>query len=244
MLKPIEKKSLSDAVFEQLRTAIVSGHLEVGSTLPAERALCEMLNVNRGAVREGLKKLEQARLIATQHGGGSRVLDFRETAGLDLIAPLITTQDGRIDAEIVRGVMELRSALGADIARRCAQRSPGRAVRLKALAEQMRGESSLEALLSLNLEFWSTAVDGANNMAYRLVYNSVRDLLAQMPAAFAAMLSEETQDARTHLRIAEAIASGEVDDAEFYTRDLMSRGEARVSAVVAMFAAEEAEQTR
>lgn len=232
MLRPIEKKTLADAVFEQIRGEIIAGKLEAGATLPAERQLCEMLNVNRGAVREALKKLEQARLIATQHGGGSRVLDFREVGGLDLIASLIASPSGRLDAEVVRGVMELRSALGADIARRCAARAPDRAARLLELAEQMSREKSLDVLLTLNLDYWSEAVDGSHNMAYRLVYNTMRDLLAQLPQVFAALLSEETRDHATHRRIAEAIAAGEADDAELYTRDLMSRGETAVSAAV------------
>ena len=64
-----------------------------------------------------------------------------------------------------------------------------------------------------------------------LKLEEVRDLLDELRTMFATMLSEETTDAETHRRIAEAIAKGEVDDAEFYARDLMSRGEERVSRV-------------
>ncbi len=232
MLKPVEKKSLSEAVFEQLRDEIVSGRMEAGSALPAERALGEMLNVNRGAVREALKKLEQARLIQISHGGATRVLDFHETGGLDLIAALVTRTDGRVDAKVARGVMELRSALGADIARRCAQRSPERSTALFEIVKRMgRADGDLGELLELNLEFWTELVDGSRNVAYRLAYNTVRDLLGELSTLFAAMLAEETTDLATHRRIAEAVRDSEVDDAEFYARDLMSRGEERVSKV-------------
>lgn len=232
MLKPVEKKSLSDAVFEQLRDEIVSGRMEPGSALPAERALCEMLDVNRGAVREALKKLEQARLVSIQHGGATRVLDFRETGGLDLMAALVMRSDGSVDGKVARGVMELRSALGADIARRCAERSPGRGPALLEIAQRMEGAGrDLEALLSLNVEFWTKLVDGSNNVAYRLAFNSVRDLLEEMANVFATILAEETTDVATHRRIAEAVRDGEVDDAEFYTRDLVSRGELRVGKI-------------
>lgn len=236
MLKPVEKKSLSEAVFEQLRDEIVSGRMEPGSTLPAERALCEMLDVNRGAVREALKKLEQARLVSIQHGGATRVLDFRETGGLDLLATLVTDPRGRVDAKVARGVMELRSALGSDIARRCAQRHPETAERLLEIVAQMDAtpKDQLEALMELNMSYWTELVDGSNNVAYRLVYNSVRDLLDELSSVFAAMLADETTDVETHRRIAEAVRDGEVDDAEFYARDLMSRGEERVSAFAEM----------
>lgn len=230
MLKPVEKKVLSEAVFEQLRDEIVSGRIEPGAALPAERALCEMLNVNRGAVREALKKLEQARLISIQQGGATRVLDFRETGGLDLIAALVMRANGQIDAKVARGVMELRSALGADIARRCAHREPERgAVLLEVVARMEEADGDLEALLALNLEFWTELVDGSRNVAYRLAFNSVRDLLGELRSVFASLLAVETTDVDTHRRIAQAVARGEIDDAEFYARDLMSRGEARMS---------------
>lgn len=239
MLKPVEKKSLSDAVFEQLRDEIVSGRMEAGSTLPAERALCEMLNVNRGAVREALKKLEQARLVQIQHGGATRVLNFHETGGLDLIATLVMRSDGQINPKVARGVMELRSALGSDIARRCAQRDPGRSVALFDVATRMESAGDdLGALLELNMEFWTELVDGSGNVAYRLAYNTVRDLLDELSSAFAAMLSEETTDIETHRRIATAVRDGEVDDAEFYARDLMSRGEERVSRIAQLISPE------
>jgi DNA-binding FadR family transcriptional regulator len=228
MLKPVEKKSLSDAVFEQLRDEIVSGRMEPGSTLPAERALCDMLNVNRGAVREALKKLEQAKLISIRHGGGSRVLDFRETGGLDLIASLVMNADGSVNPNVARGVMELRSALAADIARRCAEREPERGEALRSIVGRMeQGDPSLEELLELDMEFWDQLVDGTGNVAYRLAYNTVRDLLAEMSSVFATLLAEEITDAETHRLIAEAVAASEVDDAEFYTRDVVTRGELR-----------------
>lgn len=240
MLKPVEKKSLADAVFEQLRDEIVSGRMEPGSKVPAERALCEMLNVNRGAVREALKKLEQSRLVSITHGGATRVLDFRETGGLDLIAALIFRQDGSVDTAVARGVMELRSAIGADIARRCAEREPERSTQLLELVEEMEdGTPSLEDLLRLNFAFWDACVDGSHNVAYRLAFNTVRDLLDEMSHVFATILSDETTDPDTHREIAEAIQNGELDDAEFYTRDLMARGERRVGKIADLIDADE-----
>ena len=243
MLKPVEKKSLSEAVFEQLRDEIVSGRMQPGSTLPAERALCDMLNVNRGAVREALKKLEQARLISIQHGGATRVLDFRETGGLDLVAALILRRDGSVDTGVARGVMELRSAIGADIARRCAERTPDHGdVLLDVVARMETGEPSLEELLALNFEFWDACIDGSKNVAYRLAFNTVRHLLDEMSHVFATILAEETTDAETHRKIAEAITTGDVDDAEFYARDLMTRGEQRIGRLADLIDADEGQE--
>ena len=74
--KPVKKKSLATAVFEQLRDRILQGKLKPGENLPSERILVERLQVNRGAVREGLKRLEQAGLVSITQGGATSVLDF------------------------------------------------------------------------------------------------------------------------------------------------------------------------
>ena len=84
--------------------------------------LCEALGVNRGSVREALRRLQQSRLVSVRHGGTSQVLDYRASAGLDLLADLIVTPAGSFDTAVVRGIIEMRSALAPDIARRAAER--------------------------------------------------------------------------------------------------------------------------
>ncbi|MBY0274311.1 GntR family transcriptional regulator, partial [Candidatus Binatia bacterium] len=177
MLKPVRRQSVSDAVFDQLREQIVSGTMRAGEPLPAERALCETLGVNRGAVREALKRLAQARLVAVQHGGASRVLDFRASAGLELLPDLLLTDAGGFDPVVVRSVVEMRSALAPDIARLAALRGGRRvADALDAVVARMDAAAGdLPALQTVAVQFWSTLVDATGNVAYRLAYNSLRD---------------------------------------------------------------------
>ena len=121
-LKPVTRKSLSDAVFEQLSSEIVHGRMVPGAPLPSERTLCDLLRVNRGAVREALKRLSQAGLITIQHGGGAKVLDYKQSGNLDLLTRLLFRSDGTIDLQVARSAMEMRAAMAPDIARLCARR--------------------------------------------------------------------------------------------------------------------------
>jgi GntR family transcriptional repressor for pyruvate dehydrogenase complex len=73
----------SEAVHDRLRHAILSGQLAPGDGLPSERALSETHRVNRHAVREAIKRLQQSGLVQVNHGGATRVLDWREHGGLD-----------------------------------------------------------------------------------------------------------------------------------------------------------------
>jgi GntR family transcriptional repressor for pyruvate dehydrogenase complex len=118
VLVPVQKSSISDAVFEQLRSEIVQGRIAANADLPSERELSQTLQVNRHAVREAVRRLEQAGLVQSQHGTGNKVLDFRQHAGLSLLPDLLVTADGDINTAMVRSVLELRHALAPAVAPR------------------------------------------------------------------------------------------------------------------------------
>ena len=51
-LQPVLRRSVPDAVFDQVLDEVVSGALGPGASLPSERRLAEVLGVSRPAVRE------------------------------------------------------------------------------------------------------------------------------------------------------------------------------------------------
>ena len=122
MLLPVERRSLPEAVFRQIRDQILDGRLAAGAKLPGERDLCTQLGVNRNALREALKRLEQMKLVAIHPGGATRVLDFRLTGGLDLLVALLFGDEGALRLDAARSLVELRTAIGPDIAARAADR--------------------------------------------------------------------------------------------------------------------------
>lgn len=67
------RKTLTDAVQEELRNAIFSGTYSPGSQLPTEAELGAMLGASRTVVREALRVLEEDGLIFRRHGVGTFV---------------------------------------------------------------------------------------------------------------------------------------------------------------------------
>ena len=78
---------------------------------------------SRHAVREALKRLQEAGLIRISHGGATRVRDWRHDGGLDLLLALAAQGDAPPELELERAALELRACIGADAARRCAERA-------------------------------------------------------------------------------------------------------------------------
>jgi len=231
MLTPVARKSLSDAVYEQLRDAIVAGELAPGSALPSERALCETLGVNRGALREALKRLAESSLVQLRHGGATRVLDFREHGGLGLLPSLLLTSEGAVRPRAARSIVEMRGALAPDIARRAAERAgPDTIATLRALLASMAaaGEHPGE-LQRLALKLWGALVDGSDNLAYRLSYNTLRDAYEVFMHLLTDLMATEFADGAGYLALVDAVEAGDGDAAELAARAILGRGTARLS---------------
>src|SRR3954465_12492945 len=113
----------SSAIHRTLRTAILDGTYGPGTALPSERQLSDELGASRHAVREALKRLQQAGLVSISQGGATRVRDWRRHGGLALL--LAVGGEGQAPPELglVRAALEMRASIGADAARLCALRA-------------------------------------------------------------------------------------------------------------------------
>lgn len=235
MLKPATKP-LSDVVFDQLREQILGGQLVPGATLPSERALCDMLKVHRGAVREGLKRLAQARLIKIQQGADTRVLDYRETAGTELLPELIVGPSGTLDVKVVRGMIEMRALMGPELARLAALRGgPATVAQLEAItAEMARSASDVHTLHRLVIDFWEALTDASDNVPYRLIFNSFRTFYTRVEDALSHLLRDELTDLEAYRAISDAIAARDAELARTRASTLIQRGADRLLQALAM----------
>jgi DNA-binding FadR family transcriptional regulator len=231
-LERIAKRTLSDAVFEQLSREIVHGRMAPGVTLPPERELCETLGVNRGALREALRRLAQAGLVAIAQGGATRVLDYRKSAGLDLLSQLLFLSDGTVDLDTARSLMEIRAALAPDIARLCAQRRDDAVVQeLRELLRRLQQASDaddLDALQDLTLQFWDVLVGGSQNIAYELAFNTLRTTYDKIRVALVHVMADENRDVLRMRALVDAVARRDENGARKAAAALVEHGTAAV----------------
>src|SRR5918994_898193 len=73
----LSRSSLPDQVFHRLAADVLAGRFAPGERLPTQRALAASLGVNMASVREGIKRLEQLKLVEVRHGDAMRVRDWR-----------------------------------------------------------------------------------------------------------------------------------------------------------------------
>lgn len=176
MLKPVEKQRVAEEIAEQLRGLILNGQYPPGSKLPPERELSKRLRVNRASLREALKKLEHLGLVRIRQGDGTRVQNFMETGGIELVQHLLPLGGGK--PELIRDLLEFRRIFGRELARLAAARSSNDKDgigKLRALADKADHTSGAADLFDLDFDFYVALASLSGNQVMLLLINTVRD---------------------------------------------------------------------
>src|SRR6478609_6251770 len=204
---PVARRSVSDEVFAELRDAVLTGRFQPGESLPPERELAASFAVNRHAVREALKRLQEAGFVRVAHGGGATALDVRSSAGLDLLAHLARSGEG-LDPMILRDGLEMRRCIGVEAARVAATRASDAArVRITAAAAAYDLDEPADA----DRHFWLEVVEASGNLAFRLALNSLVLAIDSSPEVMDALLAGDRSDLVAHAPLAAAIAARDAD---------------------------------
>ena len=110
MLKPIQKKRVSDLIVEQIDEMIVSKKLKPGQILSSERELVIELQVSRASLREALRILESMGVIEIKPGRGIFVADMANSLFAPFEVWLESHRESLIEQFEVRLVIEPDSA--------------------------------------------------------------------------------------------------------------------------------------
>jgi GntR family transcriptional repressor for pyruvate dehydrogenase complex len=220
-LQPVNRRSVPEDVFDQIISEVLSGDLRPGEALPSERRLAEVLGVSRPAVREALKRLSSAGLIDVRQGDATTVRDYRRTAGLDLL-PRLLMHGGAPDLAVVRSILETRLHNGPKVAELAAQRRPGDLPdRLRTVVTELADEPDPVVAQRHALDFWDLIVDGADSIAFRLMYNTLRATYEPALPALATMMAAEVGRPDAYRAIVDAIAAGDPAAARYAAERLL-----------------------
>ena len=223
--EPVRRQSVADQVFGRLRDSILSGELPPEGALPAERDLAARFGVNRHAIREAVKRLEQVRLVRVSQGLDTRVTDWRRHAGLDLAAQLAGSGGPLAVETLTRDMLEMRACIGADAARLCAERGDDDArAAVVELAEAYAGiGADVDELAAANIGLWRAIVLGSRNVTYLLAFNSLVSHALAVDPVPPAQRTAELLDVPGHRRLARLIEERRGPDAERQARQLLGR---------------------
>jgi GntR family transcriptional repressor for pyruvate dehydrogenase complex len=220
-LQPVHRRSVPEDVFEQIVAEVLSGEMQPGQSLPSERRLAEVLGVSRPAVREALKRLTAAGLVEVRHGDATTVRDFRRHSGLDLL-PRLLLRNGELDLSVARSILETRLHNGPKVAELAAERRlPQLAGLLDESIRRLAVQDDPIERQRVALTFWDHIVDGADSIAFRLMYNTLRATYEPALPALATLMAAEVGQPLAYRKVADAIIDGDAARAKLAAQDLL-----------------------
>ena len=224
MLKPVEKQRVAEEIAEQLRGLILNGQYPPGSKLPPERELSKRLRVNRASLREALKKLEHLGLVRIRQGDGTRVQNFMETGGIELVQHLLPLGGGK--PELIRDLLEFRRIIGRELARLAALRGKDRdgISRLRSVADKADLAASAAELFDLDFEFYVAIAAMCGNQVMLLLINTVRDGVRNFVPLLANLTAGHEHVRKHHRDLIAAIERADVQGAGKVADDYLRMG--------------------
>jgi GntR family transcriptional regulator, transcriptional repressor for pyruvate dehydrogenase complex len=129
---PVRRNRVSEEVVSQIQRLIYIGRFKPEERLPAERELCEALNVSRASLREALFVLQAMGYIHIQPRNGIYV-----KSPIPDSTPQPVRRMFRVDAEQFLNILEALEVIGPKVALLAAERAKPRD--LEEMEETLRG---------------------------------------------------------------------------------------------------------
>lgn len=207
------RTGLIDSTVGQLRERIASGQWPVGTRIPAEPALVELLGVGRNTVREAVQSLVHSGLVERRQGSGTYVLSASELA----VTMSRTIADAR-----QRDVVEVRRSLEVEAARLAARRRTTTDVATISSLRDVRNEAwqarELDRMVAADLALHRAIARAARNPVLLSLYENLIDAITDnIRFNFA-----QVQDSDNHDGLVDAIVRGDSAAAVEETSEYLS----------------------
>lgn len=148
-----------------------------GSILPAERELSELIGVTRTTLREVLQRLARDGWLKIQHGKPTRVNNFWETSGLNILETIADLNPEGFPV-LVDQLLSARTNVSAIYFRGALRNSPDTAVEVLGQIHQL--EDTAESFAEYDYLLHHTLAFSSGNPLYVLILNGFKGLYSRV----------------------------------------------------------------
>ncbi len=171
----ISAPSLKDLFVRQLRDAILSGELPIGTQLPVERELARQMQVSRAVVNGGLSQLAADGFLEVRPRQGTFVADYRRNGNMNTLIAIMEFRGGTMAKGEIRAILEVRRALehlAAGLAIEYA--SAEDMARLAAIVDELAQAGDIPQATGIAFRFQHELAFVSGNSILPLIYYSFR----------------------------------------------------------------------
>ena len=176
LLDGLERGVNTGALVKRIIELVQSGQLPLGSRLPAERRLADLLQVSRPSIRQAIKALEAMGIVVCRVGDGNFITSKASASNL-LTEPIqFAIRANRISP---RQLFEMREVMEVHVAGIAAARATAEAIAgiRHELEEMARVRANPRLLADQDYRFHLAIVRAAGNPVFELLFEPVSALI-------------------------------------------------------------------
>ena len=180
-MKIIKAQSPAGFAEEYIVDSIWNNRFPPGSILPAERELSELIGVTRTTLREVLQRLARDGWLTIKHGKPTKVNDYWETCGLNILTTLAKLDTDRV-GDLIDQLLSARTNFSAIYIRGAIKNNPETVIDLakKALDLSNDPQDFAEFDYYINHELASAST----NSIYVLVLNGFKGFWSKIASFY------------------------------------------------------------
>ncbi|KPU82285.1 fatty acid metabolism regulator [Psychromonas sp. PRT-SC03] len=211
----MKAKGPADVAEQYLIESIWNGSIAINSVLPAERLLADKIGVTRTTLREVLQRLAKDGWITIHHGKPTRVNDFWETSGLNILSTL-TRLDVSRRSDFIDQLMSVRTNISSIILRMAAKNNNSVLTYLENIPSI---DASCEEFTEFDYRFYHHVAVSSNNMIYVLILNGLQDLYRKVGVFYFSNTEARSIALTFYVDIKAVLEKGEVQPIMQIVRD-------------------------
>lgn len=201
-----------------LLTAILDGTYPPGSSLPAERGLSAQLGITRSTLREVLQRLECDGWLTIHQGKLTRVNDFWQEGGLNVLSALVRYGQ-QSPPDFIPNLLEVRLALAPAYTRAAVERSAAKVV--AHLADHTNLDGTPEAFAAFDWTLHRALTVASGNPVYTLILNGFAGFYEQMACLYFAQPEARASSWAFYAALLDAARRKDAVEAERLARAVM-----------------------
>ena len=214
-MKIIKAQSPAGFAEEYIVDSIWNDRFPPGSILPAERELSELIGVTRTTLREVLQRLARDGWLTIQHGKPTKVNNYWETCGLNIL-PTLAKLDIDHVGDLIDQILSARTNFSAIYVRGAIKNNPEQVIELANKAKTISDDPQEFAEFDyfINHELASAS----NNQIFVLVLNGFKNFWSKIASYYFSHDEARALAKEYYANLEKYAAAGKFDEAIILTR--------------------------
>ena len=216
--------SLVENITELLRGKILSGELQPGDRLPAERDIAEQMGVSRSSLHQAILQLESEGFLKIEPRRGTVVADYRKYPTPQSLSALFNYGSVELDEPIFKDMMDFRLWVETECARRACTNIYASTMReMRDIANRLESENVELPKLIYRYHYLLTQASG--NSIFSMLFRAFEPVLLTLIARHYSLQAVDIHEAANmHKELLECIEAKDEHKAADCVRRILLQG--------------------